>query len=96
MAHAKSELSNVREELLPLDLDDTDEVVLLLEHVEEEVLNCSLHIKRLTYHPTATAAAPPPSAGNGVRLTKLAMPRFDGNIINWITFWEQFCVSIQI
>ena len=51
VAHAKSELSNVREGLLPLDLDDTDKVVLLLEHLEE-VLKCSLPLlQQLPLHP---------------------------------------------
>ena len=35
------------------------------------------------------------STGLGVQLPKLAVPTFDGNILHWRQFWEQFCVSIH-
>ena len=31
----------------------------------------------------------------GVKLPKLEVPMFDGNLLNWKTFWEQFCVSVH-
>ena len=31
----------------------------------------------------------------GVKLTKLDVPKFDGNILNWRSFWEQFCVAVH-
>ena len=31
----------------------------------------------------------------GVKLPKLDVPTFDGNILNWRSFWEQFCVSVH-
>lgn len=31
----------------------------------------------------------------GVKLPKLDVPVFDGNILNWTSFWEQFCVSVH-
>ncbi len=31
----------------------------------------------------------------GIRLPKLDVPVFDGNILNWRRFWEQFSVSIH-
>ena len=31
----------------------------------------------------------------GVKLSKLEVPTFDGNLINWKRFWEQFCVSVH-
>ena len=30
-----------------------------------------------------------------VKLRKLEAPTFDGNILHWLTFWEQFCVAIH-
>ena len=33
--------------------------------------------------------------GKGVKLPKLDVPTFDGNILNWRSFWEQFCVSVH-
>ena len=31
----------------------------------------------------------------GVKLPKLDVPKFDGNILNWRSFWEQFCVAVH-
>ena len=31
----------------------------------------------------------------GVRLPKLEVSTFDGNVLNWTTFWEQFFVSVH-
>ena len=31
----------------------------------------------------------------GVKLPKLDVPVFDGNIVNWIPFWEQFRISVH-
>ena len=35
------------------------------------------------------------SNNNGVRLPKLEVPSFDGNILNWRSFWEQFGISVH-
>ena len=40
-------------------------------------------------------STPTPADGKGVKLPKIDVPKFDGNIVNWRTFWEQFCVSIH-
>ena len=31
----------------------------------------------------------------GVKLPKLDVPKFDGSILNWRSFWEQFCVAVH-
>ena len=31
----------------------------------------------------------------GVKLPKLKVPTFNGDILNWRSFWEQFCVSVH-
>ena len=30
----------------------------------------------------------------GIRLPKIGVPSFDGNILNWTSFWEQFEVAV--
>ena len=32
---------------------------------------------------------------NCIKLPKLSIPKFEGDVLNWRTFWEQFGVSIQ-
>ena len=35
------------------------------------------------------------SSREGVKLPKLDVPSFDRNILNWETFWDQFCISVH-
>ena len=37
----------------------------------------------------------PVSVDKGVKLPKLDVPRFDGQLINWSSFWEQFQISVD-
>ena len=39
--------------------------------------------------------APTHSDSKGVKLPKLDVPTFDGNILNWKCFWEQFSISVH-
>ena len=32
---------------------------------------------------------------SGVKLLKLEIPKFDGNLLNWRVFWEQFKVYVH-
>ena len=38
----------------------------------------------------------PTSSGSSVKLPKLFIPVFDGNIGNCCSFWEQFTISVRI
>ena len=79
-----------------IDLDDADELCKLQRQLNKDMFDCSLAIKKLLL-----PSAPPsdtttvPSEAQGVKLPKLDVPKLDGNIINWHTFWEQFSISID-
>ena len=65
--------------------------------MEKSFFERSLQIKKFIYsakhpHNTSDAAAPD---FKGVKLPKIDVPTFDGNLLNWRSFWEQFCVSVQ-
>ena len=77
----KDELIDVRNSLLSLDLKEDDELNKLLIEVERCIFNVSLKIKRLL-QTLASAAA----GGKGIKLPKLEVPTFDGNILHWRTF----------
>ena len=91
----KKELADVRNSLLSLDLEEADELSTSQSKLEGEIFDCSLHVKKLllaSARPTESSSSP--CDGKGVKLPKL-VPTFDGDILHWRTFWEQFCVSVH-
>lgn len=57
--------------------------------IEKRIFDTSLQVRKLL-QPTPGA-----TSGKGIKLPKLEVPTFDGNILNWQSFWEMFCVSIH-
>ena len=58
------------------------------------MFDCELTLKRLSsLHPTHAKSAP--ANGKGVRLPNLDAPTFDGRLVNWRSFWNQFNVAIH-
>ena len=44
----------------------------------------------------SSALSPAPTGeGSGVRLPKLDVPTFDGDLVHWASFWEQFTISVH-
>ncbi len=95
----KSELAEIH--TIFLSVDDESEVehqLSLHSRLETILFECCHLIRRLskTYKTSeATSTSSFDHSGSGVRLPKLSVPTFDGNILNWRQFWEQFCVSIH-
>ena len=81
---------------MSLDLEESDELSTLQATLEGEIFDCSLRVKKLLLASTHKSGSPTSSSdGKGVKLPKLDVPMFDGNILHWRSFWEQFCVSIH-
>ena len=40
-------------------------------------------------------SGPAKAKATSIKLPKLSIPKFDGDILNWRAFWEQFQVSIH-
>ena len=60
------------------------------------VVDVSIKIKEFLYpYDYKDPPTPNPTAFHGVRLPKLDVPTFDGDILNWSTFWEQFCIAVR-
>ena len=100
----KSQLADVSRQILSFDGDGGD----LSEHhtrLSQCLFDECLKIKRLlrekvdtsTRRSTSTAASATTSTpdSTGVKLPKLSVPTFDGNILHWRSFWEQYVVSIH-
>lgn len=92
----KKEISEINNNLLSLTLEGSDSLPPRIASLERKLFDCSLRHKQLSC-PTATST--PPRAADveskGVKLPKLDVPVFNGNILNWTTFWEQFCISVH-
>ena len=94
MIEFKKELKEIETSLLEIDLEGGDPLMEAQRAVESSIFDCSLTIKKRLHpkpdvSPSATADAP------GVKLPKLEVPTFDGDILNWKGFWEVLCVSTQ-
>ena len=96
LSDCKKQLADVRNSLMSLDLEESDELSTLQATLEGEIFDCSLRVKKLLLASTHKSGSPTSSSdGKGVKLPKLDVPTFDGNILHWRSFWEQFCVSIH-
>ena len=62
--------------------------------IAKSLFDISLRIKHLLSC-SVKAVSPPVEKEGGMKLPKLSVPTFDGNIVNWRSFWEQFCVSVH-
>ena len=72
-------------------IEDEDETLADKElKLNRDIFDVSVKIKRLLQsQPTSVPVK------SGMKLPKLDVPKFDGNIIHWRTFWEQFSVSVH-
>ena len=90
------ELSEIRRELTRLDLEDDDELKVNMMEVEKALFDCSLELRRLLQpKDSSDIISTETNTSKGVKLPKIDVPTFDGNILNWRTFWEQFSVAVH-
>ena len=92
LADHKRELSTIHEDLISLDLENNHELVTQHIALERLQFECSHKIKKLTSTTSKTNA--PVADCNGVRLPKLDVPTFDGDVLHWSQFWERFKISV--
>ena len=91
-----NKLSDIVEDILSLPEDDTASLNEATS-MEDELGSMTLKLIKLTHdrerrdHRTTDEA----SASPGVRLPKISIPTFDGKILSWKSFWEQFDATIH-
>ena len=93
----KRELAEVNSKLFELNVDDGHDFVAKHAHLEQELFATSLQIKQeMDARSTLAVTTAPPSSGpKGMRLPKLETPIFNGNVLSWRKFWEQFSISVH-
>ena len=88
-----SELANITHKILSL---DSGEDALMEERlkVKKVLLQIDLKVERVLQDvessPKDSKAEAP-----GILLLKISIPFFDGSILNWTSFWEQFEVAVH-
>ena len=93
MNSCKKEMNEINNSLLSLTLEESDSLPTRVASLEKKLFDCSLLHKQLSH--SSTTSIPPHPETKGVKLPKLDVPIFNGNILNWTTFWEQFCISVH-
>lgn len=83
----KRELSTVSRELFALDLEEHDELLELQLRLETSISETTLKLRRLL-HSKSKHEANQPSRKPGVKLPKIDVPKFNGDILKCQTFWE--------
>ena len=95
LVDCKKELAAIYEDLLALDLEDGDELFTQHARLEKIQFGCSHKARQLLGSLPVRSVARPSVEGEGVKLPKLDVPTFDGDILNWRQFWEQYTVSVH-
>ena len=98
MGDIKRELSVVYEELITADLPDDHALVAQHADLEKLHFSCSHIIKKLLNAHSARstkATAASTVSDKTSKLPKLDVPTFDGDVLHWQPFWEQFETSVH-
>ena len=77
--------------MVSLDLDE-DDLFFLHARLEKLLFACTHQVRQLR---SSLSTNPLIADGSGVRLPKLEVPTFDGDVLHWKQFWEQFSISVH-
>ena len=91
----KVELDYIYRSVFNSDEPEDEQLSIRQIKLAQKLFDCSLVVKKLLENnsPTPTPTSTPTC--EGIRLPKIDVPSFDGNILHWQTFWDQFCISIH-
>ena len=90
----KADLREIRATILGFYLESTDTLVEEQTSVESTIFDCSLAIKR-RLHSKPSEEGSGNTVSPGVKLPKHDVPTFNGDILNWKNFWQQFQVFVH-
>ncbi len=89
----RAELNTLKSSLLNSDATPDDPVMQDQTQLDKAVFDCLLNVKKRLRSNVATPRAV--SDTTATKLPKLELPTFNGNILLWKNFWEQFCDSVH-
>ncbi|KAL5469510.1 hypothetical protein EMCRGX_G030772 [Ephydatia muelleri] len=89
----KKDLAALYSDIIDLEPKDDDELFAHHSKIETALFDCSHKIKKLINSQLESTASV--ASGTGVKLPKIDVPTFDGNLLHWRQFWEQFSISVH-
>ena len=89
----KTELKAISDELLAMNLEDTDDLYHSQHKLDDLLFDCELSIRKIDTPPSPASSSD--ADHHGVKLPKLLAPTFDGKLTSWMSFWEQFDIAIH-
>ena len=93
IADLRHDLAEIHDSAFKMGLNDAGKLMGMLTEIEKEIFECSL--LQSSKDPPTTSTTSTTSDSYGVKLPKLDIPTFSGNVLEWQTFWEQFRVSVH-
>ena len=96
LSDVKTELTTCRDCSYRLELPEDHDLCVKLSELKTLHFYCCHSIKKILN--TISSSTSPLSTGTdakGLKIPKLEAPTFDGDILNWTHFWEQFSISID-
>ena len=91
----KKDLAALYSDLATEDIDDEDDLFTTHTAAERQLSTLSHKIKSRLAIPPTDEPMRHTTGGTGVKLPKLDVPVFDGNIIHWKRFWDQFTITVH-
>ena len=85
----KRDLATIYDDLATHDLNDDGALLVLHAKLERLQFECSHRVK------SSCSTSAPTSDNKGVKLPKLDVPTFNGDVQHWKTLWEQFAISVH-
>ena len=76
-------------------IDDYESLVGRADGLKEALFDLRVAIKHLLKNIKAKSAVDKDKGLSGVKLPKISVPTFNGKVINWKSFWEQFDATIH-
>ena len=90
------ELVNIQLKLFSLEVDESDDLMTQHARLTKILFSFSIRLRKLLDAQNSTETSRPTNGDSkGVRLPKLEVPTFNGDILSWRNFWEQFCISVH-
>ena len=95
LADLKRELSELRSDVLVITADVSDPLLSNTQKQEDNIFSMLITVKKLLFPSPSSESNTRSPGAQTVKLPKIDVPTFDGELLHWQTFWEQFSISVD-